>query len=188
MQSTVAKRLETGARIAEWIAACPEDRRWRWRDIVVECFGLQYTSACRVRLSRCYSEWKSHSGGGAFTQAGAGAMQRGRCRRAAVCPRQRKLLCLWFELLQWYVDEVESLRTRADSALVMKHARLIRGRLLDQGYEAALLPKINKQFLFRWRQEYGIAIRKSTVQFKVHGVQIRTYVRRGGWDGGKPTD
>ena len=177
MQSTVAKRLETGARIAEWVAACPDDRRWTWRDVVVECFGLQYTEATRVRLRRSYREWKVHSGGGAFTQAGAGATQRGRCRRAAACPRQRKMPCLWFELLQWFVDEVESLRTRTDSALLMKHARIIRDRLLEQGYEAAMLPKIDKNFLFRWRKEYGISIRKSTVQFKVRGVMtsLRTY-------------
>ena len=141
MQSTVAKRLETGARIAEWIAACPEGKRWRWRDVVVDCFGLEYTNACRVRLQRCYKEWQLHSGNGAFTQAGAGATQRGRCRRAAACPRHRKMPCLWFELLQWFMDEIESLRTRADSHLVIKQARIIKNQLLDQGYEAALLPK-----------------------------------------------
>ena len=173
MQSTVAKRLEMGARIAEWVAACPENGRWSWRDVAVECFGLQYTDASRVRLKRCYTEWKSHSGEGVFTQAGAGAIQRGRVRRAAACPRPRKMPCLWFELLQWFVDEVESLRTRSDSALLIKQARVIRDRLLEQGYEAASLPKINKDFLYRWRNEYGITIRKTTVRFKVHGARLR---------------
>ncbi len=56
------------------------------------------------------------------------------------------MACLWFELLQWFVDEVESLRSRADSALLLKQARLLRDRLLEQGVEDVALPKINADF------------------------------------------
>ena len=65
------------------------------------------------------------------------------------------------------MDEVEELRSRADSALLLKRARLIRVRLLEQGHPAACLPKINKDFLRRWRLEYGLSIRATTVRVKI---------------------
>lgn len=90
---------------------------------------------------------------------------RQRCRRGTI--RHRKMACLWFELLQWYVDEIECLRSRADSALLLAQARLIRDRLLAQGHDRRHVPIVNSDFLRRWRKEYNISIRATTVRFKI---------------------
>ena len=175
MATSLEARLETGARIAEYFQNTGDCSGWRWRRCAERCFGLKCTPAVRERLRRAHQEWLTHSGNGAFTIAGAGLKQRGRMRRDAACPKPRKMACLWFEVLQWFVDEIESLRNRADSALVLKQARVIRDRLLDQGHEAAMLPKVDKHFLFRWRKEFGINVRKTTVRFKARRAYTCTY-------------
>ena len=81
--------------------------------------------------------------------------------------RHRKMACLRFELLQWYVGEIEVVKSRADSALLLSQARLIRNRLVAQGHRECDMPKMNADFLRRWRIEYGISIRLTTVRFKV---------------------
>ena len=65
------------------------------------------------------------------------------------------------------MDEVDQLRSRADSALLLKRARLIRDRMLEQGHQAACLPKINKDCLRRWRLGYGLSIRATKIRIKV---------------------
>ena len=102
---------------------------------------------------------------GGLSPVGSRVKPCARYRRHAV--RHRKMACLWFELLQWYVDEIEVLKSRADSALLLSQARLIRDRLLSQGHRECDMPKINADFLRRWRIEYGISIRLTTVRFKV---------------------
>ncbi len=289
-QSSLQQRLETGARVATILDSRPELGTRRWRTVAEEGLQLKYTPAVAERLRRCYAEWREHSREGAFTVAGSGGLAptrggvppRTRHRRPAATPRSRKMACLWFELLQWFVDEVyvpvyvrieskscppidgvphativsalftttfvlllrlhrymlhicsvthssvglrlppllllllrlrctyvstlhesyraksiyvskvESLRCRSDSALVLKQARLIRDRLLEQGHPAVSLPKINKGFLRRWRLEFGLHIRTTTVRFKACAVpahrrhflvvmarstHVRTYVR-----------
>ena len=175
-KSTIAQRLEVGARVNEYFVAHGNGGKRKWRQVAEECFHLRYSAATSQRLRRCWCEWQEHSNAGSYTLSGSGGVppstntsvrQRARCRRPQQVPRPRKMACLWFELLQWFVDEVEVLRSRADSALLLKHAGIIRDRLLDQGHTAASVPKINKHFLRRWRLEYGICMRATTVRFKV---------------------
>ena len=173
--TSIGQRLETGSRIEEYINLHPELGRQPWRSIAEDCFSLQYTSAVRMRLRRCWREWHEHSKGGAHTTAGSGGLApsgravntRARYRRQSGTPRPRKMACLWFELLRWFVDEVEELRSRADSSLLLARARLLRDRLVAQGHSAADLPKVNKNFLRRWRLEFGLSMRATTVRFKI---------------------
>ena len=174
--TSIGQRLETGSRIEEYINLHPELGRQPWRSIAEDCFCLQYTSAVRMRLRRCWPEWHEHSSGGAHTTAGSGGLApsgRGvsggmtRYRRQSSTPRPRKMACLWFELLRWFVDEVEELRSRADSSLLLARARLLRDRLVAQGHSAADLPKVDKNFLRRWRLEFGLSMRATTVRFKI---------------------
>ena len=163
-----------GGYVNDYVAACPElsggRGRNRWRQVAEECFKLRYTAAVATRLQRCWAEWKEQSACGKYTPAGSGGVapnSRARCRRASRIPRPRKMACLWFELLQWFVDEIEVLRSRADSSLLLGQARIIRDRLVAQGHPAAACPKIDKNFLSRWRAEYGLCMRATTVRFKV---------------------
>ena len=42
--------------------------------------------------------------------------------------------------------------------------------LVDQGWTPGELPEVNKVWLFRWRQRFGICRRMTTVRFKISGV------------------
>ena len=172
---TIAQRLEIGSRVAEIIAADGDLCHRKWRHIAEAHFHLRYTAVVAGRLHRCLKEWHNH-GAGAYTLSGSGGVSpggvacvnaRARCRRISARPRGRNMACLWFELLQWYVDEVEALRSRADSALSLKQAQLIRDRLQEQGHQAACLPKVDKDCLRRWRLEYGLSVRATTFRMKV---------------------
>ena len=167
---SIAQRLEIGGHINAFLQSNPGVGRKRWGAIAEECFNLRFSAALGVRLRRCWEEWRTHSNAGAYTPAGSGGVTpnaRQRCRRQSAKPRPRKMACLWYELLQWFVDEVEELRSRADSALLLSQARVIRDRLLEQGHPASAMPKIDKHFLSRWRAEYGLCMRATTVRFKV---------------------
>ena len=167
---SIAQRVELGGYIDAYITEHPELGRYKWQTIAEECFRLRHSPALAMRLQRCWKEWRDHSMSGTYTQAASGGVlpnSRNRCRRASKKPKQRKMACLWFELLQWYVDEIEELRSRADSSLLLNQAKIIRDRLLSQGYPPAACPKINSDFLRRWRAEYGLCMRATTVRFKV---------------------
>ena len=151
--TSIGQRLETGSRIEEYINLHPELGRQPWRSIAEDCFCLPYTSAVRMRLRRCWLAWHEHSKGGAHTTPGR--------------PRPRKMACLRFELLQWFVDEVEELRGRADSSLLLTRARLLRDRLVAQGHSAADVPNVNKHFLRRWRLEFGLGMRATPLRLKI---------------------
>ena len=177
---SIVQRLEIGSHVDAFLTANPGLKDHRWHRVAHECFGLRYSPAVAARLRRCWAEWTVHSNSGAYTQAASGGMLpngRRRCRRAYATPRPKKMECLWFELLQWFVDEVEELRSRADSTLLLNQARVIRDRLIEQGHPPAACPKIDKHFLFNWRAEYGLCMRATTVRFKVSLVAAIARVR-----------
>ena len=145
----------------------------RWKAVIETHLGLHWSDATRMRVKRAFNEYETHGDGGAHTFLASGGLSPAgsrvkpcaRYRRHVI--RFRKMSCIWFELLQWYVDEIEVLKSRTDSALLLSQARLIRDRLVSQGHQECDMPKINADFLRRWRIEYGISIRLTTVRFKV---------------------
>ena len=178
LANPIRQRLELGARANDFFYlqsdAGAEKNSRRWRVLIEDHLKLKYTDATRKRVMRCHAEFIEHGGSGMHTLLGAGGVSpasnkaiaaRARQRRPYI--RHRKMACLWFELLQWYVDEIEVLRSRADSSLLLDHARVLRDRLLAQGHDRRHVPIINADFLRRWRLEYGISIRMTTVRFKV---------------------
>lgn len=68
------------------------------------------------------------------------------------------------ELLNWFVDEVAAIRSRADSGLLLKQARIFRTYLKEAGYPDGSLPRISKQWLYTWR----IAARSSGRPVRPH--------------------
>ena len=79
----------------------------------------------------------------------------------------RKMPCIAWELLQWFVDEIVSLQSRADGALLLDKAREIRDRCMALGAPSEDLPKIDKSWMSRWRKQFGISSRQITCRFKV---------------------
>ena len=78
---------------------------------------------------------------------------------------------LEFSLLQFFVDEVQELRSRADSSMLMEKVRQMRATLIEDGMCEDDLPKLEGragiQWLYRWRLEYQIAQRANGLQLKV---------------------
>jgi hypothetical protein len=167
--SGIVARLEFGSRIASWLAAHPLDADvvGVWKRIAVEVFNMQYTDATRHRLRRAYHEWRDKKYGGAATNLGAGAITRSRRRRSTESVHTSASAVIGFELLQWFVDEIISVKCRADSSLLMNYAHGLRIKLLDHGTPSSDLPKINKGWLYRWRQHHNVSIRRGTTTFKV---------------------
>ncbi|CAK0804003.1 unnamed protein product, partial [Prorocentrum cordatum] len=90
---------------------------------------------------------------------------------------QRMSSLIGFELLQWFVDEIESLTSRCDSSPMLEHAVWIRSQLLQQGQREEDLPKIHKGWLYLWRKEHGISIRQGTTHFQVSYTKALDRVR-----------
>ena len=178
---TIKARLELGAKIASYFDRHPDIGYRKWRQ-VADHLHMRYNTTTAQRLRVAYHEWRTHGKEGLCAASGSGAVAasssggvtpRERRRRSFV--RQGKMPEIGFELLQWFVDEVESLKSRADSALLLRHAQKIRDRLKDQHFEDDKLPRIDKHWLRRWRLEYGITMRSTTVRFK---VSFRTAMER----------
>ena len=148
----IAQRIDMGAKIGLWAAAHPDVQRLRWQGIARDVFNLMPSGAVTQRLKRTYQEWLDHTESGRLTAFAAGATCRRTKRRAADEPsshRRHQGQCVEFELLQWFVDEIESVKGRADARQLMDHARWLRAQLAETGVDAASLPKIDKHWLYR---------------------------------------
>ena len=81
-----------------------------------------------------------------------------------------------FALLQFFIDEIQVLRCRADSSMLLKKAKELRQCLIDDGWDEADLPKLEnsagKMWLRRWRNRYGIRMKTSSMKLKVSWRKI----------------
>ena len=153
-----------------------------WRQMALEVFNLAPSNAVNHRLRRAHKEFVEHGQTGVHTSAGAGACNREARRRdgdevstLSVC--QQASAAIGFELLQWFVDEIEAIRSRADSRLMLDQARWLREELVRSGTPLERLPKINKGWLFRWRCQNGISLRKGTTHFQVSWAKAVDRIR-----------
>jgi len=175
--ATLKSRLEMGRRIAEFLTDHDDVRRYGgWRRIATECLALEYSSSLATRMRRALTEWSKCTKDGALTDFAAGVDRISRIRRCTVeaASARRKAPCLGYELLQWFTDEIDSLRSRADSALLLARAKFLRDRLKEQGVPEEDLPKVCKQWLLRWRVRFGISLRLTTVRFKISVADCQT--------------
>ena len=71
-------------------------------------------------------------------------------------------------LLQYYIDEVQSLSSRADSVMLLDKARQLRVELLHSGYLEEDLPKLDDRaginWFQRWRKEHSLSIHTTGLQ------------------------
>lgn len=82
-----------------------------------------------------------------------------------------KCLGLGHSLLQYFVDEVQSLSSRADSRMLIDKARQMRFYLVQGGLMESELPKLDGQnginWFFRWRTEHSLTLKATGMQLKV---------------------
>ena len=178
--TTIAQRLDVGARIAAFFADNPGLHTRPWRRIAEEVFRCKPTAALAKRHERAYTQWLEHSDSGRLTALAAGAETRTQRRRKThepTAPGRHKGESMGYELLQWWVDNCEALKARADSALMLAEAQRLRADLMGQGVLASQLPQINKGWLHRWRLRHDMALRRGTVKFQISWAKTVARVR-----------
>ena len=176
----IADRLRIGATICAWMESHPAVMKPPWRELTRSAFGMRPSNMFTQRLRRAYREYLVHGAGGQRTAAGAGAetrYHRRRCTDTAVPGRGDRNDWIGFELLQFFVDEIECIKCRADSRLLMTQARMLRETLVEWGTPLHRLPKISKQWMYRWRRYHGIVLRNGTTHFQVSFAKAKDRVR-----------
>ena len=177
---TVAQRLEMGARVGAFVAAHPELGKIPWRRVAREVFRCTPSDALAKRHQRAYAEWLASAGAGRLTAFAAGAENRTLRRRRPHerdAARRHKGEWISFELLQWFVDNVEAIKCRADSRMMLDTARRLKAQLVATGVPETELPKISRGWLFRWRRAQGISIRRGTVKFQISWQKTKDRIR-----------
>jgi len=80
-------------------------------------------------------------------------------------------------LLQFFVDHVQRLQSRADSRLLMDKARELRAALVHAAWPETDLPKLvgdpGKKWFQRWRRKYGIVKKVVGMRLKVPWVKVK---------------
>ena len=147
-----------------------------WPDFCRE-MELQYNNQTRQRYQRSLETYiHARNSGGMSREALRGNRQRG-SKRLASGDRARKAPGLGAALLQFFVDEIQWLKTRADSCLLLAKARQLRNILIENGFPEDKLPKLNPQWLWRWRKGWGIVMKGTGMQLKVAWRKVIRRVR-----------
>ena len=114
---------------------------------------------------------------GAVTRVGLrGDRKKGSCRGGGGRYNSKKCPELDFRLLQFFEDHVQNLYNRADSTLIMQHARFLRVMLLEGGMEENRLPRLvgnaGAQWYGRRRHQCGIVYKTTGMKLKVSWEKI----------------
>ena len=143
-----------------------------WPDFVNNELKIEYNTRNRLRCYRALQcVLKRMSGDRATNTAMRDGEKPNAKRSRGGAKNATKGPGLGFSLLQFFVDEVQELRSRADSAMLLEKVRQMRATLIEEGMCEDDLPKLEGragiQWLYRWRLEYKIAQRANGMQLKV---------------------
>ena len=125
------------------------------------------TIAKKVQYKRALEFYLLQQDEGALTFAAyRGMRRRGSCRGDGGRYNAQKAAGLGFALLQWFVDDIQKLCSRADATLIMKCCRELKAALISFGWSEADLPDLEgnagAQWFKRWRQMFGIVYKVRT--------------------------
>ena len=149
-----------------------------WRRFMVEDLAMQPTKRKQMQLFRSLQFYVLRKREGASTLAAMRGMRATKsCRSSGGALNSRKAAGLGFALLQFFVDYVQRLMTRADSCLMMNKARELREALLMDNFSEQDLPKrqgeAGKQWFQRWRTRYGIVRKVTGMKLKVSWSKVK---------------
>ena len=135
-----------------------------WEHFIGDEMRLHFSDLKRVECQRALVTYIERSALGATTRIGLRQGRRGVSQRNSGAAENRQLAPgLGFQLLQYFVDYLQNLYSRADSLILMTQAREMRAELLLSGTLAhSQLPKLSegagKKWFQRWRKKYGIGL------------------------------
>ena len=153
-----------------------------WRRFFEEDLKMQYTHRKKMQYLRALELYVLRSSEGARARIGMRGMRdRGSFRSSGGSQNSTKAAGLGFALLQFFVDNVQRLMTRADSHLLMTKARELRADLSQRGWLDADLPKLvgnaGAQWFRRWRKIYGIVHKVTGMKLKVPWAKVKRRIR-----------
>ena len=134
-----------------------------WRRFCEEDLNLVYIPAKRKQFLKSLQLVAMRRHAGCQTRpASRGMRKKDSCRNSGGCQNATKAVGLGYALLQFFVDDVQSLQCRADSEMLMTKARELRKELLydETGrWSPSALPKLvgnaGAKWFQRWRKKYG---------------------------------
>ena len=152
-----------------------------WRKFMVEELAILPSRAKRMHLLRSLKFYLQRKRAGAITRASMRGMRAAAsCRNSGGARNGQKSAGLRFALLQFFVDDVQRLSTRADSRMLMNKARELRNILLDDNWSEMDLPKLEgaagRQWFRRWRLQYGIVKKVVGMRLKVSWKKVKSRV------------
>ena len=149
-----------------------------WRRFCDEDLATQYTDRKRMQLIRALTFYVQRKRTGASTRAGMRGMRASAsCRSSGGADNSQRAPGLGFALLQFFVDHVQRLMSRADSCLLMSKARELRAALAHEGWPETDLPKLvgnaGHKWFQRWRRRFGITRKVTGMKLKVSWKKVK---------------
>ena len=143
-----------------------------WKEFVEQELQLQYTARNRLRCWRALQLLIRCNTDGKYTKC---AMLDGSksCAKRNSGGKWNSVKCPGISqgLLQFFVDEVQGLKSRADSRMLVDKARQLRVHLESLGFQDSELPKLDDKnginWFARWRAEHNLVTMATGVQLKV---------------------
>ena len=149
-----------------------------WKEFVEDELHLTYNTRQRLRCFRAFQLFRSRSCKGQTMQAMCDGDAQNAKRRKGCEWNATKARGLSHALLQFFVDEIQWLRSRADSKILLNHARELRQSLLDGGMQEKDVPKLvdgaGKSWIYRWRVEHQLSMKATGMQLKVPWKKLLT--------------
>ena len=152
-----------------------------WPRFLTEDLGTQFTNRKKMQMLRALKFFVVRKRLGASTPtAMRGTRAPNSCRGRGGALNSRMAAGLGFTLLQWFVDELQELRSRSDSSLLMNKARDLRAALVTDGFPEMELPMMEGnagyKWFERWRKSYGIVKKVTGMKLKVPWRKVKRRV------------
>lgn len=142
------------------------------RDYCEEAFEVKFSFARLEAFRRSLQFYVKRKAVGAVTRVALrGNRKVGSFRGDGGRNNSKKSLEMIFLLLQYFVVVVQNMYTRADSCLMLRHARRLHLVLLQDGCDEGWLPDAGAQWYRRCRRECGI-VYKTCGKLKAHWSSI----------------
>ena len=137
-----------------------------YKHFITEHLKLSYNVRNRLRCYKAILLVRERSGGGRLTNAGMRNGDKSTSKRKKGSELNSvKAQGMSWSLLQFFVDEIQCLRSRADSKMLLDKAREMRIQLLEDGWLDEDLPRLEGRagisWLYRWRQNHHLSIHAS---------------------------
>jgi len=140
-----------------------------WQRFITSKLSMLYNQRERVRCFRALQFYLASYRQGKRTRAAMLDGLPARRKRKRGSEKNASKDCgIGHALLQYYIDEVQSLSSRADSVMLLDKARQLRVELLQSGYLEEDLPKLDNRaginWFQRWRKEHSLSIHTTGLQ------------------------